>query len=104
MYHNKLINSIQQSEPARVGSIKESCSIMNVIKKSLTSSGTAKSRVTSFLMAIERYQKGEQFCVVSVSQDGVLLENKNTRPHRPYPVPPKISPPSSSSTSSFGIA
>ena len=28
---------------------------------------------------------------------GVLLENKNTRPHRPYPVPSKISPPSSSS-------
>ena len=80
---------------------------MNVIKKtSLASSGTAKSRVTSLLVAIEQYQKGEQFCVIHMSYDGVLLENKNTRPHRPYPVPPKISPPSSSSSSSssFGIA
>ena len=78
---------------------------MNVIKKtSLTSSGTFKNRVTSLLVAIERYQKGQRFCVVSVSKDGVLLENKNTRPHRPYPVPPKISPPSASySSSSFGI-
>ena len=79
---------------------------MNVIKKtSLASSGTAKSRVTSLLVAIEQYQNGEQFCVISVSLDGVLLENKHTRPHRPYPVPPKISPPSASySSSSFGIA
>ena len=74
---------------------------MNVIKKtSLTSSGTFKNRVTSLLVAVERYQKGQQFCVVSVSQDGVHLENKNTRPHRPYPVPPKISPPSASYSSS----
>ena len=74
---------------------------MNVIKKtSLTSSGTFKNRVTSLLVAFERYKKGQQFCVVFVSQDGVLLENKKTRPHRPYPVPPKISPPSASSYSS----
>ena len=70
---------------------------MNVIIK--TFCGTAKSRVTLLLVAIERYQKGEQFYVVSESQNGVLLENKNTRPHRPYPVPPKSSPSSSSSYS-----
>ena len=38
-----------------------------IIKTSLMSSGTFKNRVTSLLVAIERYQKGEQFCAVSVS-------------------------------------
>ena len=31
------------------------------------SSGTAKSRVTSLLVAIEQYQKGEQFCVIHMT-------------------------------------
>ena len=37
------------------------------VEYNLASSETAKSRVTSLLVAIERYQKGEQFCVSSVS-------------------------------------
>ena len=51
---------------------------MDVIKKSLASSGTSNSRVTSLLVAIEGYLKGEHFWYIGIKgDDGV--KSKGTR-------------------------
>ena len=61
-----LLMASHSLEPTRVGSILESCSIMNVIKRRHSHLAGHYSWVTSLLVAIEQYQK-EQFCVISVS-------------------------------------
>ena len=71
------------------------------LKRPLTSSGTAKNRVTSLALSGNQAISKRRTVLRCIC---VIRRCTFTRPHRPYPVPPQISPPSSSSYSSYWIA